>query len=115
MTIFKAYTLLNWNQRMNFCPSCASPLRRNVSGTLRACTKPCDPRKANNYPPIFPVAITRVTDHSDEKVLLVRQPQYPRGMFTCISGFMEAGERYINQFFIFTDKYRFYFQCRRNT
>ncbi|KAJ6642177.1 NAD(P)H pyrophosphatase NUDT13, mitochondrial [Pseudolycoriella hygida] len=90
--ISRAFTLLNWNQKTNFCSNCASPLRRNVSGTLRACTKPCDPRKANIYPPTFPVAITRVTDQKDEKVLLVRQPQYPRGMYTCISGFMEAGE-----------------------
>ncbi|KAG4071440.1 hypothetical protein HA402_011594 [Bradysia odoriphaga] len=90
--VSRAFTLLNWNQKMNFCPSCASPLKRNASGTVRMCTKPCDPRKVNNYPPTFPVAITRVTDQSDEKTLLVRQPQYPKGMYTCISGFMEAGE-----------------------
>lgn len=77
---------------MKFCPSCASPLRRNISGTVRECTKPCDPRKFRNYPPIFPVAITRVTDQSGEKVLLVRPPQYPRGMYTCISGFVEVGK-----------------------
>lgn len=90
--VSRAFTLLNWNEKTNFCSSCGSSLKRNASGTVRMCTKPCDPRKINNYPPIFPVAITRVTDQSDEKILLVRQPQYPRGMYTCISGFMEAGE-----------------------
>lgn len=84
---------------MNFCPNCASQLKRNVSGTLRECTKPCNPRKLHVYPPIFPVAITRVTDQSDEKVLLVRQPQYPKGLFTCISGFIEAGKLKGKRFF----------------
>jgi len=90
--VSRAFTLLNWNEKMKFCSNCASPLKRNVSGTLKECGKPCDPRKSHNYPPTYPVAITRVTDQSGEKVLLVRQPQYPRGLYTCISGFMEAGE-----------------------
>jgi NAD+ diphosphatase len=87
----RGYSLLTWNERMKFCPGCASPMQGNVSGTVRKCSKPCDIWR-EHYPVTHPVSIVRVTDASDEKVLLVRQPRHPKGMYSCIAGFMEPGE-----------------------
>lgn len=64
-------------------------MKKTFSGCFRECTAGCD--KKHQYPPIFPVAITRVLDHSGEKTLLVRQPRHPKGMYSCIAGFMEPG------------------------
>jgi len=87
----RGHSLLTWNERMKFCPSCTSPMKGNVSGTVRKCSKPCDIWK-EHYPSLHPVTIVRITDPTDEKVLLVRQPRHPQGMFSCIAGFMEPGE-----------------------
>jgi len=86
----QGHTLLNWLDTVKFCSSCTSPMKRNAAGTMLTCSKPCS--KGNHlYPVTHPVAITRVVDAEDEKVLLVRQPRHPKGMFSCVAGFMEPG------------------------
>jgi len=87
----RGYTMTTWNANCNFCQTCGSPMKRTFSGCLRQCTANCE---HNQYPPIFPVAITRVLDHSRQKALLVRQPRSPKGMYSCIAGFMEPGETF---------------------
>ncbi len=89
-SVKQGYSLLNWIDTMKFCPTCASPMTQNVSGTMLSCSKPCQNGK-HHYPVTHPVAITRVVDAANEKVLLVRQPRHPRGMYSCVAGFMEAG------------------------
>ena len=33
-----------------------------------------------------------VANESNDKLLLVRQPRHPVAMYTCIAGFLDAGE-----------------------
>ena len=33
-----------------------------------------------------------VSNETNDKLLLVRQPRHPGGMYTCIAGFLDAGE-----------------------
>lgn len=84
--------MLKWNDSMKFCPKCGNPLERNASGTSRSCVKACDPKTPNFYPQLNPVAISRVVDQTGEKALLVRQPRHPKGMYSCIAGFIESGK-----------------------
>merc|ERR1712013_697280 len=44
------------------------------------------------YPTTSPVGIVSIGDTSTDKLLLIRQPRYPRGMYSCIAGFMDVGE-----------------------
>lgn len=82
--------MLKWLDTMRFCPTCASALSRNASGTTLICGS-C-PNGNRHYPITHPVAITRVEDPTGERVLLVRQPRHPSGMYSCIAGFIESGK-----------------------
>jgi len=88
--VSRGYSLLNWLAVMKFCPRCTAPLKRNASGTMLSCDA-C-PKGTHHYPVTHPVAITRVEDPTGEKVLLVRQPRHPPGMYSCIAGFLETAE-----------------------
>jgi len=89
-TLSQGYSLLRWLHSTKFCSKCGSPATKNVSGSRIKCSN-------NNcglvfHPPTSPVGIVLVasTDHS--KLLLVRQPQYPVGMYSCVAGFVDIGE-----------------------
>jgi len=90
--ISRGYAMITWNETVKFCSFCGAPLDRKLSGCSKVCRKRCDERKMTHYPQIHPVAITRVLNHSLDKILLVRQPRHPKGMYSCIAGFMEPGE-----------------------
>ncbi len=83
--------MTTWDAAVKYCCYCGSPLNRKVSGCSKECSDKCDPRKMTHYPQINPVAIIRVLNHSQDKILLVRQPRHPKGMYSCIAGFMEPG------------------------
>lgn len=85
--------MITWNEASKFCQRCGSAMKKTFSGCVRECSEGCT--KNHVYPPISPVAITRVLDQTREKVLLVRQPQYPKGMYSCIAGFMEPGNNFL--------------------
>jgi NADH pyrophosphatase NudC (nudix superfamily) len=76
--------MLTWNTTHKFCHFCGNEMKKTYSGCLRKCSSGCE--KKEQYPPIHPVAITRVLDHNREKALLVRQSRYPKGMYSCIAG-----------------------------
>jgi NADH pyrophosphatase NudC (nudix superfamily) len=82
----RGYTMLTWNNDCKFCHTCGSKMTRTFSGCVKACCRGCQDK--NQYPPIYPVAITRVLNHSRDKCLLVRQPRHPKGMYSCVAGFM---------------------------
>ena len=44
------------------------------------------------YPTTSPVGIVSVCDPSKDSLLLIRQPRYPPGMYSCIAGFLDVGE-----------------------
>jgi NAD+ diphosphatase len=82
--------MLTWNTTLKFCHFCGNEMKKTYSGCLRKCSSGCE--KKEQYPPIHPVAITRVLDHNREKALLVRQIRYPKGMYSCTATFMKPGD-----------------------
>lgn len=38
------------------------------------------------------MGIVSIGNENNDKLLLIRQPRYPRGMYSCIAGFLDAGE-----------------------
>ena len=87
-TLSRGWSLLMWNRKHNFCSSCGSRLTRSLSGA--ACR--CSSCPEVFYPSTSPVGIVSITDKQQQHLLLIRQPMYPKGMFSCIAGFLDVGE-----------------------
>ncbi|MFC0282682.1 NAD(+) diphosphatase [Camelimonas abortus] len=82
----QAKGLAYWHQRHRFCSSCGAPSRMSASGWRRD----CDACKAQHFPRTDPVVIMLAV--RGDECLLGRQPQFPRGMYSCLAGFVEPGE-----------------------
>jgi len=87
-TLSKGWSLLLWNKNTNFCSKCGKPVLRSVAGAGAKCSE-CS---SVFYPTTSPVGIVSIGDTSTDKLLLIRQPRYPKGMYSCIAGFMDVGE-----------------------
>ena len=81
-----AQSLVLWHSRHLFCSFCAGKMQTNLSGEKRWCTQ-C---KQEVFPRINPVVIVLISHRN--KILLGRQPRYPKGMYSCVAGFVELGE-----------------------
>ncbi len=79
--------LLNWHRQTRFCGRCGAETVSEAAGFRRRCTR-CD---ALVFPRTDPVSIMLVHDR-DGRCLLGRQPQFAPGMWSCLAGFIEAGE-----------------------
>lgn len=82
----QAKSLMHWHSRHRFCSNCGAPSKVSAAGWRRT----CDSCQAQHFPRTDPVVIMIVV-HGDD-CLLGRQPGYPEGMYSCLAGFMEAGE-----------------------
>jgi len=87
-TLSKGWSLLTWRRSTKFCAKCGKPLTISMAGAGASCTA-CT---AVFYPTTAPVGIVSIGDPSTDKLLLIRQPRYPPGMYSCIAGFMDPGE-----------------------
>lgn len=87
-TLSRGWSLLMWNRKHKYCTSCGSRLRRSLSGSGCRCSS-CP---EVFYPATSPVGIVCITDIQRQHLLLIRQPMYPKGMFSCIAGFLDVGE-----------------------
>ncbi|KAG8228793.1 hypothetical protein J437_LFUL006672 [Ladona fulva] len=88
-------SLLSWYKKNVYCPNCGKLLQNDGSAISKIChSESCSKSKRRNrhHPPINPVGICLVSNESQSKALLVRTPDHPPGMYTCISGFIEVGE-----------------------
>ena len=83
-------SLLRWLKSAKFCWSCKSPLQRNSAGCQLKCTN--DKCGSIYYPPTSPVGISLIASEDHSRALLIRQPMYPKGMYSCVAGFVDAGE-----------------------
>ncbi|NXN91946.1 NUD13 protein, partial [Rhinopomastus cyanomelas] len=81
-----AQSLLQWHDSHQYCSKTGQPTQKNVSGSKRVCPA----SGVTYYPQVSPVVITLVSDGS--RCLLVRQPLFPPGMYTALSGFCDMGE-----------------------
>ena len=78
--------IYEWNKINNYCCKCGS----NTTPTLSGWEKICDHCKLKHFPRTDPVVIMMVSHK--EKALLGRSSMWPKGMFSCLAGFMEPGE-----------------------
>ncbi|XP_038078897.1 NAD-capped RNA hydrolase NUDT12-like [Patiria miniata] len=94
--IGQARALLSWHDRYKFCPTCGSQMHIQEAGYKHTCqNKECRSLKGihnTSYPRVDPVAIMAVIHPDGNQLLLGRKKQFPRGMYSCLAGFMEPGE-----------------------
>ncbi len=81
-----ARALLHWHRHNRFCGSCGQPSKSDEAGHARACTG-CG---AKIFPRTDPAIMALVTH--GERVLVARQPSWPKGMHSVLAGFVEPGE-----------------------
>ncbi|NWS41880.1 NUD13 protein, partial [Probosciger aterrimus] len=81
-----AQSLLQWHDSHQYCSKTGQPTQRNIAGSKRV----CHASGITYYPQMSPVIITLVSDGS--QCLLARQPSFPQGMFSALSGFCDMGE-----------------------
>nr|XP_013815306.1 PREDICTED: nucleoside diphosphate-linked moiety X motif 13 [Apteryx mantelli mantelli] len=81
-----AQALLRWHDSHQYCSKTGQPTQKNVAGSKRV----CHASGITYYPQMSPVVITLVSDGS--RCLLARQPSFPLGMYTALSGFCDIGE-----------------------
>ncbi|XP_008943172.1 PREDICTED: nucleoside diphosphate-linked moiety X motif 13 [Merops nubicus] len=81
-----AQSLLRWHDSHQYCSKTGQPTQKNLSGSKRV----CHASGIIYYPQVSPVVITLVSDGS--RCLLARQPSFPQGMYTALSGFCDIGE-----------------------
>lgn len=82
----RAALLLDWLHENRHCPSCGTPLQLSAAETAQACPQ-CG---RVLFPVIAPCIIVLVS--KGDKVLLARHVQHTTNLYTCIAGFIEAGE-----------------------
>jgi NAD+ diphosphatase len=82
----QAKAILHWHARHGHCAHCGAPTRVAAAGWRRE----CDACKAQHFPRTDPVVIMLAID--GERCLLGRQPRFPKGMYSCLAGFVEPGE-----------------------
>ncbi|MEM6484140.1 MAG: NAD(+) diphosphatase [Pseudomonadota bacterium] len=82
----RAYQLLRWEDDHRFCGRCADPLEKSVMDNSMSCAS-CD---LIVYPRISPCAICLV--RRGDQILLARNANFPRPMYSTLAGFVEAGE-----------------------
>jgi NAD+ diphosphatase len=83
-----AVALLNWHQRHTHCPRCGAPTQSREGGHVRVCTVD----GSQHFPRTDPAVIMLITDPEESQALLGRQPSWPKDRFSCLAGFVEAGE-----------------------
>ncbi|XP_065602767.1 NAD(P)H pyrophosphatase NUDT13, mitochondrial isoform X2 [Cyrtonyx montezumae] len=81
-----AQALLRWHDSHQYCSKTGQPTQKNVAGSKRV----CHASGVTYYPQMSPVVIILVSDGSH--CLLARQPSFPQGMYTALSGFCDMGE-----------------------
>lgn len=81
-----ARSLIEWHNRHLFCGLCGAATAAFRAGWGRRCTG-CG---TEHFPRVDPVVIM-LAEHQG-RALLGRQPQYPRGRYSALAGFVEPGE-----------------------
>ncbi|MBQ9494825.1 MAG: NAD(+) diphosphatase [Treponema sp.] len=82
----RAKSLLNWRTSHLFCPACGTLLKDDKKLIARNCTS-CN---TQYFPRIEPCIIVLVTRGNE--LLLARHKERNQNIYTCIAGFIEAGE-----------------------
>lgn len=83
----QANTLLHWHRTTRFCGTCGEATEPRDGGHMRRC-----PNGHEHHPRTDPVVIMLVVDGAADRVLLGRQPSWPKGRYSALAGFVEPGE-----------------------
>lgn len=78
--------LLHWQVVGRFCSRCSGPLAQLPDSW----GKRCDACSTEQYPPIHPCAIVLI--RRNDQLLLIRKPEWPRGRYSLVAGFLDVGE-----------------------
>lgn len=84
--VARAALLLDWLQHTKYCASCAGRLQLSVTETALECPQ-C---RRIFYPVLAPCIIVLIS--KGKQILLARHVQHTSDIYTCIAGFIEAGE-----------------------
>ncbi|PWA00465.1 hypothetical protein BB558_003505 [Smittium angustum] len=107
-----ARSLIDWNYRNQFCPSCGNKNWSAQGGYKRLCVSgfeqndntlsfpenpefTCPSQKSLNnfaFPRTDPVVIVAITSPCNTKILLARKSIFPKNRYSCIAGFVDAAE-----------------------
>lgn len=82
----RASQLLDWERDHRFCGRCGQAMDADINERAMRC-RPCG---TINYPRIAPCVIVLIT--RGEELLLARNVNFPRPMYSTLAGFIEAGE-----------------------
>jgi NAD+ diphosphatase len=82
----RALQLVDWDRTHAFCGACGQPTRLREGERARECTA-CG---LVVYPRLAPVVMCLV--RRGRELLLARSPRFPKGVFSALAGFVEAGE-----------------------
>lgn len=82
----RALQLLGWQRDHRYCGRCGEPTQRLGHELAMLCQR-CG---LSQYPRVTPCIITLV--HRQDKVLLGHNARFPHGLYSCLAGFVEAGE-----------------------
>lgn len=88
--IARAVSLLTWHKENAFSGIDGSPTEYAQEGRRRK--QPSSAGGRTMYPRVDPVAICLVESCDGSRCLMGRQKNYPQGMYTLVSGFVEHGE-----------------------
>ena len=84
--VARAALLLDWLNHTKYCSSCGSCLYLSITETALECPQ-C---RRIYYPVLAPCIIVLIS--KGEQILLARHVQHISDIYTCIAGFIEAGE-----------------------
>ena len=82
-----AVGLANWHAVAGHCSRCGAPTQPEMAGHSRRCTSD----GSEHFPRCDPAVIMLVTD-PDDRCLLARNVQWPKGRVSVLAGFVEPGE-----------------------
>jgi NAD+ diphosphatase len=82
----RAVQIMEWDRSHQFCGACGAPTRAAAEERARVCER-CG---LAHYPRLAPSMIVAV--ERDDALLLARTPQFPRGIYSVLAGFVEPGE-----------------------
>lgn len=82
----RASQLLAWERDHKYCGRCGQAMRMDIDERAMC----CDPCATISYPRIAPCIIVLIT--RGEELLLARNANFPRPMYSTLAGFIEAGE-----------------------
>ena len=90
IAICRAIELVSWRHDHQFCGRCGAKMQLNLHDGALQCTA-C---KFECFPVICPAMIVRITRNDGNEILLARNRNFIRPVFSNISGFVESGEKF---------------------